>query len=395
MIVTFLTGDYMLYRKNIKNGQDISALGFGVMRLPLTQDGHIDKPEAKKMIDYSIAQGINYFDTAVPYHGGESEPFLGEALEGIRDKVYIATKMLQRKINSYEEMEEMFAGQLEKLRTDHIDYYLLHGFVNAQQWHRLKELGVLDFINKHKKSGAIRQIGFSAHMTHPEFIEVLDDFDWDFTQIQYNYIDEDIQAGSKGLEHARKKGVPVIVMEPIRGGFLTMVNDDIKAIFDKAEDKKTPAQWALRWVWNQEGILTVLSGMSTQEQLEQNIISASVAEPGSLSDNDIKILEEAKAEFKSRIKVLCTQCGYCMPCPQGVNIPVTFESYNIYHMLSEKRGKRWYYVMTSGGMGERCEASLCIECGICEQKCPQGIKIIDELKNALAVLVPDELKEIK
>ena len=223
----------------------------------------------------------------VPYHGGESEPFLGEVLEGRREKVYIATKMLQRKINSYEEMEQMFGEQLEKLRTDYIDYYLFHGFVNAQQWYRIKELGALDFINKHKKSGAIRQIGFSAHMTHPEFIEVLDDYDWDFTQIQYNYIDEDIQAGSKGLEHARKKGIPVIVMEPIRGGFLTMVNDDIKTIFDKAENKKTPAQWALRWVWNHEGILTVLSGMSNQEQLEQNIESACVAEPGSLSDDDM------------------------------------------------------------------------------------------------------------
>ena len=383
----------MQYRKNIKNGQNISALGFGVMRLPLTQDGQIDKPEARKLIDYSIAHGMNYFDTAVPYHNGESEAFLGEALEGVRDKVNIATKMLQRKINSYEQMEQMFAEQLEKLRTDHIDYYLFHGFVSTRQWNRLKELGVLDFIDKHKKSGAIRQIGFSAHMTHPDFIEVLDDYDWDSTQIQYNYMDEEFQAGSRGLEYARKKGIPVIVMEPIRGGLLTTVNDEIKNIFDKAEDKKTPAQWALRWVWNHEGILCVLSGMSNMEQLKQNIESACIAQPGSLSQNDIETLNKAKAEFKSRIKVPCTQCGYCMPCPQGVNIPATFESYNIFHMLSEARGKRWYYIMTSGGMGDKGEASLCIECGLCEQKCPQGIKIIDELKNAKAVLAPDETKE--
>ncbi len=383
----------MLYRKNIKNGQEISILGFGIMRLPLTEEGHINKPKAKEMIDYSIANGINYFDTAVPYHGGESESFLGEALAGIRDKVYIATKMLQREINSYEEMEEMFAGQLEKLRTDHIDYYLFHGFITKKQWYRLKDLGVVDFIKKHKRSGAIRQIGFSSHMTCTDFIDVLDDYDWDFTQIQYNYIDEDIQTGSKGLDYARRKGVPVIVMEPIRGGLLTTINEEIKSIFSKAKDKKTPAQWALRWVWDHDGILTVLSGMSNMEQLAQNIESACNAEPDSFTDDDSEVLEEAKAGFKSKIKVPCTQCSYCMPCPQGVNIPVIFESYNLYYILNEARGKRWYFLMTSGMLGAKGEASLCIECGLCERKCPQGIKIIDELKNAKAVLAPEEKKE--
>lgn len=383
----------MLYRKNPKTGEDISILGFGAMRMPTTDEGHIDKPEAKKLIDYCLQHGVNYFDTAVPYHGGESESFLGEVLEHVRDKVYIATKMLQTAINSYEEMEEMLAGQLRKLRTDYIDYYMLHGLVNAKSWHRLKDLGVLDFIKKHMESGEIKRMGFSAHMTYPDFEEVLNDFDWDFAQIQYNYLDEDIQAGKKGLELARQKGVPIMIMEPIRGGLLTTVSDKTQSILDRAQVKKSPARWALRWVWNHEGILTVLSGMSTLEQVKENIETASTAEAGSLTKDDMNIIDEVKEEFKSKIKVPCTQCGYCMPCPKGVRIPVIFESYNIYNILDEARGKRWYYIMTSGDMGAKGEASLCVECSLCEQKCPQGIKIIDELKNAKAVLAPDETRE--
>jgi len=385
----------MLYRKNPKTGEDISILGLGIMRLPKTEDGKIDRAEGKRMVDYCLEQGVNYFDTAVPYHNGESESYTGEVLEGVRDKVYIATKMLHIAVNSYDDMEKMFAGQLKKLRTDYIDYYLLHGFINTEQWYRLKELGVLDFIKKHKQSGAISRIGFSAHMTHPDFIEVLDDYDWDFTQIQFNYLDEDIQAGKTGLEYAAKKGVPVIIMEPIRGGLLTTVSDDIKSIFDKAEVKKPPAEWALRWVWNHEGILTVLSGMSTMEQVQQNIETACTAQIGGMSEDDMLIINEAKAAFKSKVKVPCTQCGYCMPCPFGVDIPVIFESYNLYYILSEARGKRWYEIMTTGmmGGGRQSYASLCKECGLCETKCPQSIKIIDELKNAKAILAPDETRE--
>ncbi len=383
----------MLYRKNIKTGEDISILGFGAMRMPTLEDGTIDKAPSREMINYCLEHGVNYFDTAIPYHSGQSEAFLGEALEGDRRSVYIATKMLHNKINSYEEMEEMFAQQCKNLRTDYIDYYMVHGLVNAQLWHRLKAIGFADFARKHKASGAIRRIGFSAHMTFPDFKEVLDDFDWDFSQMQYNYIDEDIQVSSKGLEYAKSKGIPMIAMEPIRGGLLTTINDEIQSIFDKAIDKKTPAGWALRWVWNHPEFLTVLSGMSTLKHVKENIETASAAYSNSMSEDDMLIINEAIAAFKSRIVVPCTQCGYCMPCPYGVRIPAIFESYNLYYILNETRGKRWYHVMTSGMMGGKGEASLCQECGVCEPKCPQGIKIIDELKNAKAILAPDETRE--
>ena len=383
----------MLYRKNIKTGEDISILGFGAMRMPTLEDGTIDKAPSMEMINYCLAHGVNYFDTAIPYHGGQSEAFLGEALQGVRHDVYIATKMLHGKIKKYEDMDEMFSRQLKNLRTDYIDYYMVHGLVNAQLWHRLKSLGFADFARKHKASGAIRRIGFSAHMAFPAFKEVMDDFDWDFSQIQYNYIDEDIQASSKGLEYAQSKGVPLIAMEPIRGGLLTTVNEQITNIFDKATDKKSPAGWALRWVMNHEGFLTVLSGMSTLEHVKENIETAGVAVPNSMSADDMKIINEAKDAFKSRIVVPCTQCSYCLPCPQGVRIPAIFESYNLYYILDETRGKRWYYVMTSGMMGGKGEASLCTECGLCEPKCPQKISIIEELKNAKAILAPDETKE--
>jgi predicted aldo/keto reductase-like oxidoreductase len=383
----------MLYRKNIKTGEDISILGFGAMRMPTLDDGTIDKQPSLEMINYCLDHGVNYFDTAIPYHGGQSEAFLGEALQGVRQDVYIATKMLHTKIEKYEDMEQMFTQQLKNLRTDYIDYYMVHGFVNAKLWHRLKAFGFADFVKKHKASGAIRRIGFSAHMSFPDFKEVLDDFDWDFAQMQYNYIDEDIQVSSKGLAYAESKGIPLIAMEPIRGGLLTTINDEIHGIFDKAQDKKTSAAWALRWVWNHPGFLTVLSGMSTMEQVKQNIETASVALPGSMTDDDMLIINEAIAAFKSKVVVPCTQCGYCMPCPYGVRIPAIFESYNLYHILNEERGKRWYYVMTSGMMGGKGEASLCEECGECESKCPQGIHIIDELKNAKAILAPDETRE--
>ena len=382
----------MLYRENKKTGDKIFALGFGLMRLP-ERDGQIDDQKSKEMIDYCLENGVNYFDTAYPYHGGQSEPFLGKVLEGRRKDVFIATKLPPMRVHKYADIEKIFSNQLKNLRTDYIDYYLMHSLVDFKQWQRLKDYGIIKFIEEKKTAGAIRRIGFSAHMPTSEFIKILDDYDWDFAQIQYNYLDEDNQVGAAGVEYAKKKGISLIVMEPIRGGLLANPGTNITNIMDQAKEKKTPAAWALKWVMNHDAFLVVLSGMSTMDHIKENIKTADTAYPGCMTQDDLTIIEQVKQEYKSKIKVPCTRCAYCMPCPHGVRIPYIFESYNQYFMFGPEDARFWYMIRTSGVMGGEGKASACIECGACEKKCPQNIPIMEELKRAKELLETDDFLE--
>ncbi|MDD5016557.1 MAG: aldo/keto reductase [Eubacteriales bacterium] len=381
----------MLYRTNSRTDKKISALGFGAMRLPVHEDGRIDYDKSKEMVDYCLDNGVNYFDTAYFYHNGQSEPFLGEVLEKVRDDVYIATKLPVLNVHQYEDIEKIFSDQQRKLRTNYFDYYLMHALTDFAQWQKMKEYGVIRFIEKQKAKGSILNIGFSAHTSTSEFIKILDDYDWDIAQIQYNYLDEDIQAGSEGVRYAKQKGIPLIVMEPIRGGVLANPGQDIMDIFEKAKEKKTPAQWALEWVWDHEAFIVVLSGMSTIEQVKENIKTAAQSPPGCLTQDDKNIIGAVRAEYKKRIKVPCTRCCYCLPCPQGVRIPDIFECYNNYYMLSPEIARDSYAFRTMKTDAPDGKASKCIECGLCETKCPQKINIIEELKAAKDVLETEEV----
>ena len=377
----------MQYRTYQKTGEKISALGLGAMRLPVCADGKIDEDKAKEMVDYCLENGVNYFDTAYPYHNGQSEPFMGKALAHARKDILLATKLFLTRIHGYEDIVNMFTEQLEKLRTDYIDFYMMHALIDFSQWEKMKEYGVVDFIDAQMKKGTIRNIGFSAHTTTGEFKKILDDYNWDFAQIQYNYLDEDIQAGKEGVAYAMKKGVPLVVMEPLRGGLLANPGPDITAILDTAKEKKTPAEWGLKWVWDHDAFLVVLSGMTTIEQVKENICVVSQSPPGCLTEDDKDVLEKVKAVYKEKIKVPCTACRYCMPCPQGVNIPAVFECYNQYYMLNPQSAKNAYAFRTMKRDGiPDGKASHCVECGICETQCPQRISIIEDLKNAVDVL---------
>lgn len=373
----------MLYREFGKTREKVSALGFGCMRLPLIPGGDpskIDERAAEELMHYSIDNGVNYIDTAYFYHAtkmglaGESEKFVGRILKnGYREKVKLATKLPSFLINTREDMDRYLNEQLERLQTDHIDFYLVHG-IGSHVWPKLKELGIGEFMDGAIKDGRIKYAGFSFHDKLDLFKEIVDYYNWSFCQIQYNYLDEDFQAGTEGLKYASEKGLGVTIMEPLRGGKLA--NDlpkDVEDIFKKSGKGKTPAWWALRWVLNNPEVSVVLSGMNSMEQVVENIKVTNETLPGSLDKKEIDILEEAKKVFKSKIKVECTGCSYCMPCPNGVNIPQNFTSYNNYHMFgSDER----YNMMSS-----EQRASNCIECGECEPHCPQGIQIPEQLKN--------------
>ncbi len=374
----------MKYRKD-KYGNDISVLGFGCMRFRRSGGG-IDMAEARREIEAAIDAGVNYFDTAYIYPG--SEAALGEILSknGLREKVYIATKLPHYLIKSREGMERLFAEHLKRLKTDYIDYYLMHMLTDVQTWERLKKLGILEFLEEKKKSGAIRQIGFSYHGNADMFCKLVDAYDWDFCQIQYNYMDEHSQAGRKGLQHAAAKGLPVIIMEPLRGGKL--VNRLPKAaeeIFADYPVQRTPAQWAFRWLWNQKEVTCVLSGMNSMEMLEENIQTASTTEIGELSREDEEMLSRVVAAINAGMKVGCTGCGYCMPCPKGVDIPGAFASYNRVASEGKLAGLKEHF-MCSAARQDSTAAYNCIGCGKCESHCPQGISIRQELKNVQKTL---------
>jgi len=375
----------MLYRTMKKAAPDLSILGFGCMRLPLNESGQIDEDEATGMIRYAIDQGVNYIDTAYPYHNGESEPVVGRALaEEYREKVHLATKLPSWLIKSREEMDKYLDEQLARLRTDSIDFYLLHG-LNEPFWENLSALGVTDFLDDAIADEQIRYAGFSFHDNTKVFKEIVKSYDWTFAQIQYNFMDEHYQAGTNGLKYAAKKGLGIVVMEPIRGGLLARDLAGISEIWKKADVQHTPAEWALRWVWNHPEVTVVLSGMSAPEQVRQNVECAKNGLPNSLKKAELTLFKSVKEELEKRIIIPCTGCKYCEPCPHGVSIPECFEYYNRGHMYDDEEQTRQIYLAFLGGFfgGNPSYASFCQECGECEEKCPQSLPIRDNLKNVV------------
>jgi len=361
---------------------DLSILGFGCMRLPTRENGQIDEDQATGMIRYAIDHGVNYVDTAYPYHNGESEPVVGRALaDGYREKVYLATKLPSWLIKNREDMDRYLDEQLERLRTDHIDFYLVHGLVRPF-WENLTALGVTDFLTEALADGRIRYAGFSFHDTTALFREIVKSYDWTFAQIQYNFMDEHYQAGTEGLEYAAKKGLGIVVMEPIRGGLLARNLAGISEIWKKAKVRHSPADWALRWVWNHPEVTVVLSGMSTPEQVRQNMAIADSGVPLSLTRSEIALYRKVRKELEKRITIPCTGCRYCGPCPHGVSIPECFEFYNSAHMYDNEEQGKQLYTMFLGGFfdGTPHYASVCKECGECEEKCPQSLPIRKHLR---------------
>jgi len=369
----------VLYRKNPKTGDELSILGFGCMRLP-GKRGSIDERQATAQVHRAIERGINYFDTAMPYHGGAAEPFLGRALSGgHRSKVKVATKLPPWSVRKSEDMDKLLGAQLMSLASEQIDYYLIHA-LDAKSWKKMQRLGVLAFLDRAKADGRIAHPGFSFHGDLTTFKEIIDAYDWETCQIQYNYLDEENQAGTKGLEYAADKGLGVVIMEPLRGGNLSRkVPAKVGTIWNEAEKKRTPAEWALRWVWNHPEVTTVLSGMTEDEHLEENLRIADEAEPSSLIEAELDLIGRVRDTYRSLMKADCTGCRYCMPCPKGVDIPSCFEVYNRYHVFGE-RGAKLVYVFRIGSSGEEpAFASRCERCGKCEKKCPQHLPIPDLL----------------
>ena len=382
----------MQYRKD-KNGNDISAIGYGCMRF--TKKGSsidFEKDEKEVMRGYEL--GINYYDTAYSYPG--SEETLGKILEknNIRDKVKIATKLPQYLVNNPSQIDKYFEEELRRLRTDYIDYYLMHLFTDIKNWEKLVRFGIIDWISNKKKEGAIKNIGFSYHGDTEMFIKILNSYDWDFCQIQYNYVDEHTQAGRRGLEAAAAKGIPVIIMEPLRGGKLVnLLPDDAKKLINAHPHKWSSAEWGLRWLWNQSEIMCVLSGMNSIEMVEENARIASDAKPGELTEEDFEVYEKIKKIIGEKEKVGCTGCAYCMPCPHGVDIPGTFACYN--KMYSENKSEgRFEYARNIGVREIPGFATQCVECGACEKHCPQHIEIRKKLKEADKALRPLPYKVI-
>lgn len=371
----------MQTRINTKNGDALFSLGFGCMRFP-TKGGGIDEPRSIKMIHDAIENGVNYFDTAYVYHAGKSESLLGKALAGDRRKqVKIATKLPPFMVSKLSGAQKIFATQLSRLQTDYIDYYLLHMLTDKPMFDRLAALGVMEWLEELKANGTVRNIGFSFHGTKSDFESIIKAYPWDFCQIQYNYMDENSQATRSGLRLAASLGIPVIVMEPLRGGKLvTHLPEQVKKLFAAANAKWSPAEWALRWVWNQPEVNVVLSGMSDEAQVADNIRIASDAMPNSLSESELKVFDQVKEILLKKTKIPCTACGYCMPCPYGVDIPGCFSYYNDKYLMNDKSA-RFKYLQNTGTLAVKpSNASQCRSCGKCESHCPQNIAIRDQLK---------------
>ncbi|MFW6264679.1 MAG: aldo/keto reductase [Bacillota bacterium] len=368
----------MHYRKFGQVDFEVSALGFGAMRFPVKNNdsANIDEDEAIKMLRYAIDNGVNYVDTAWPYHQGNSELVVAKALkDGYREKVKLATKLPSWSIEEKSDMDKYLNKQLEKLEVDYIDFYLLHA-LNKNHWKKYKELNVFDWIEEKLEEGKIKQIGFSFHDDYPVFEEIIDAYDWDFCQIQYNYLDEEYQAGKKGMKYAYDKGIAVIIMEPLRGGTLAVEPpEEVKEIFAKSKWDRTPAEWALQWLWDQKEVSLVLSGMSTMEQLKENIETADKSAVNKFSDEEKEIIDKIKEKLRGPIT--CTRCSYCMPCPNGVDIPHNFFLYNEADVYDkEEENKKRYQKLNNDKKAENC-----VRCGQCEPACPQNLEIMDLLED--------------
>ncbi len=374
----------MQYRHD-KYGNPVSVLGYGCMRFT-QRAGRVDLDKTEREILSAIEAGVNYFDTAYIYPG--SEAALGAILErnGLRDKVNIATKLPHYLIKTRESLDKYFGEELRRLRTDHVDYYLMHMLTDDKTWERLKALGIEEWLSEKKASGAIRQVGFSYHGNSDVFCRLVDAYDWDFCQIQYNYLDEHSQAGRTGLQYAAAKGLMVVIMEPLRGGRL--VNNlpaGAKKLFAAHPSRRSAAEWGLRWLWDQREVTCVLSGMNSLEMVAENVRIADSARAGELTDEDRALLAGVVDAINAKMKVGCTGCRYCMPCPHGVDIPGTFAAYNRCASDGKIRGMT-DYIMCTALRRESAEASRCVGCGKCERHCPQHIPIRQELQNARKAL---------
>ncbi|MCR4778772.1 MAG: aldo/keto reductase [Lachnospiraceae bacterium] len=375
----------MNYRED-RYGNKLSQLGYGCMRFSKKGTG-IDLDKTEKEIMYAYENGINYFDTAYIYPG--SEEALGEILSRnhIREKVNIATKLPQYIMKNEAQIEKTFNEELKRLKTDYIDYYLMHMFTDYSEWEHLKSIGIESWIKAKKESGQVRQVGFSYHGDSDMFIKILNAYDWDFCQIQYNYLDENSQAGRVGLEAAHAKGIPVIIMEPLRGGKLVNLPDAAKKLLKESRRKFTAPELSFRWLWDQEGVSVILSGMNSIEMIDENIKTASDAKSGDLTKEDLELVDKVKKIIKEKELVGCTGCRYCMPCPKGVDIPGNFFFYNL-TALDGKTAARFEYARAIGVRKDPAFASQCIGCGKCEKHCPQHLPIREMLKKADKALRP-------
>ena len=382
----------MQYRQD-KYGTPLSILGYGCMRFS-RKGGGVDLDKTEREILAAYRAGVNYYDTAYIYPG--SEAALGAILErnGIRREVKIATKLPQYMVRSRGDLDKYFSEELARLRTDYVDYYLMHHLTDVAQWTRLKELGILEWIAEKKASGAIRNIGFSYHGNTANFLKILGDHDWDFCQIQYNYVDENTQAGTAGLRAAAARGIPVVIMEPLRGGRLVgRLPEAAKKVIARHERGWSPARWGLRWLYDQPEVTVVLSGMNSEAMIRENVETACQARAGEFTEQDFALIGEVRRIIREREKVGCTGCGYCMPCPKGVDIPGNFSCYNT--MYSDSRMTGWMYFFQTVALTRKpAFASQCIQCGKCEQHCPQGLPIREKLREADRSLRPWYLRFI-
>jgi predicted aldo/keto reductase-like oxidoreductase len=378
------------YRKFGNLDWEVSALGFGAMRLPTIDNdsGKIEETEATEMLRYAIDKGVNYVDTAYPYHSGKSEIFLGKVLKyGYREKVKLATKLPCWLVETPDDFNKYIDEQLNKLQTDHIDFYLLHG-LNHSRWPKMKELGVIEWAEKEIKVGRIKHLGFSFHDDYPTFKSIVDDYSkWNFCQIQYNYMDINNQAGTRGLRYAASKGLAAVIMEPILGGRIVDPPDRIRDLWDTAKVKRKPADWALQWVWDQPEVSVVLSGMSTMQHVIENVKSADSSGISTLTQDELDLIDKVREQYHEISPIPCTKCDYCLPCPNGVNIPRNFEIYNQGIMFDKvdtacQAYNHWF--------SEDQRADNCIECLECEEKCPQGILITQWLPKVHSLLAVTE-----
>ena len=374
-----------------RNGDELFPLGIGAMRLP-TKNNSIDRESAQEFILYAIENGVNYIDTAYAYHGGESESFLGDILsltgaDGVkyRDKIKLSTKLPSWMVRSREDMDAFLNEQLRKLQTDFIDYYYVHS-VDLSTILRLKDLGLYEFLESARNDGKIRNIGFSYHGSPHEFKTLIDDFPWDMVLVQYNYLDVNAQAGIRGIQYAYENDIAVFVMEPLKGGLLAgELPPEVSALFDEVDSSKSSVDWALSWVFNQNEITCVLSGMGSLDQMKENMAIAERVEIGSLSDDELDVLDKAQGIFNSMMKINCTGCGYCLPCPKGVNIPDCFNVYNEKYLFNKKafgvlpHAMVNYYMVVGGITNKQASAGLCNHCGRCKRLCPQSLDIPNEL----------------